>query len=104
MPLGPAILGRDGAVLDPTELVQPLRKSGDPVGLQPAISTIKTIAVSWSSPVPAAVNGIIHVPAHNTPIKPGRREALLIAIDGDARQNQRGNGTLRRFYSSQTCS
>ena len=24
--------------------------------------------------------GIVHVPAHNTPIKPGRREALLIAI------------------------
>ena len=30
--------------------------------------------------MPAAVKGIIHVPAHNTPIKPGRREALLIAI------------------------
>jgi site-specific DNA recombinase len=30
--------------------------------------------------VPAAVRGMIHVPAHNTPIKPGRREALLIAI------------------------
>jgi site-specific DNA recombinase len=39
-----------------------------------------TIAVPWTSPVPAAVKGIIHVPAHNTPIKPGRREALLIAI------------------------
>jgi DNA invertase Pin-like site-specific DNA recombinase len=46
----------------------------------PAISTIKTIAVPWTGPVPAAVKGIIHVPAHNTPIKPGRREALLIAI------------------------
>jgi hypothetical protein len=30
--------------------------------------------------MPAAVRGIVHVPAHNTPIKPGRREALLIAI------------------------
>jgi len=30
--------------------------------------------------VPATVKGILHVPAHNTPIKPGRREALLIAI------------------------
>src|SRR5207247_110611 len=47
---------------------------------QPAMTTIKTIAIPWSSPVPAAVKGIIHVPAHNTPIKPGRREALLIAI------------------------
>jgi site-specific DNA recombinase len=36
-------------------------------------------------PVPAAVRGIIHVPAHNTPIKPDRREALLIAI-GKARK------------------
>jgi site-specific DNA recombinase len=47
---------------------------------RPAMTTIKTIAVSWTSPVPAAVKGIIHVPAHNTPVKPGRREALLIAI------------------------
>src|SRR5205807_2432872 len=47
---------------------------------QPAMTTIKTIAIPWSSPVPAAVKGIIHVPAHNTPIKPGRRETLLIAI------------------------
>ena len=44
------------------------------------MTTIKTIAVSWTSPVPAAVKGIIHVPAHNTPIKASRREALLIAI------------------------
>jgi site-specific DNA recombinase len=43
-------------------------------------ANITTIAVPWTSPVPAAVKGIIHVPAHNTPIKPGRREALLIAI------------------------
>src|SRR5262249_27972551 len=34
----------------------------------------------WTSPVPAAVKGIIHVPAHNTPIRASRREALLIAI------------------------
>jgi site-specific DNA recombinase len=43
-----------------------------------AIASVTTIP--WSSPVPAAVKGIIHVPAHNTPIKAGRREALLIAI------------------------
>jgi DNA invertase Pin-like site-specific DNA recombinase len=45
-----------------------------------AITAIKTIAVPWTSPVAAAVKGIIHVPAHNTPIQPGQREALLIAI------------------------
>jgi site-specific DNA recombinase len=44
------------------------------------IAGVNTIAVPWRSPVPAAVRGIVHVPAHNTPIKPGRREALMIAI------------------------
>jgi hypothetical protein len=39
-----------------------------------------TVAIHWSSPLPASIKGIIHVPAHNTPIKPDRREALLIAI------------------------
>jgi site-specific DNA recombinase len=41
---------------------------------------VNTIAVPWRRPVPATVRGIVHVPAHNTPIQPGRREALLIAI------------------------
>jgi site-specific DNA recombinase len=44
------------------------------------IAGVTTIAVPWRSPAPAAIRGIVHVPAHNTPIKPGRREALLIAI------------------------
>src|SRR5262249_24214428 len=44
------------------------------------IASITTMAVPWTSPVPAAVKGIIRVPAHNTPIKASRREALLIAI------------------------
>ena len=35
---------------------------------------------SVNRPHPTAVNGIIHVPAHNTPMKPSRRDALLIAI------------------------
>ena len=38
------------------------------------------MAVPWTSPIPATVKGIIHVPAHNTPIKATRRDALLIAI------------------------
>jgi hypothetical protein len=41
---------------------------------------VTTIAIPWSSPVPQSVKGIVHVPAHNTPIRPDRREALLIAI------------------------
>src|SRR5499433_3678177 len=43
-------------------------------------ASVTTMAVPWTSPVPAAVKGVIHVPAHNTPIKASRREALLIAI------------------------
>jgi site-specific DNA recombinase len=41
----------------------------------PPIANVTTITVPWTSPVPAAVRGIVHVPAHNTPIKPGRRDA-----------------------------
>jgi site-specific DNA recombinase len=43
-------------------------------------ASVTTMAVPWTSPVSAAVKGIIHVPAHNSPIKASRREALLIAI------------------------
>jgi site-specific DNA recombinase len=38
------------------------------------------VTIPWTSTLQAAVKGIIHVPAHNTPMKPGRRDALLIAI------------------------
>ena len=64
------------------ELVEPTQ-AHDPVNdgsSGPPIASVTTITVPWTSPVPAAVKGIIHVPAHNTPIKASRREALLIAI------------------------
>jgi site-specific DNA recombinase len=41
---------------------------------------VTTITLPWTGPVPAAVKGVIHVPAHNTPITPSRRETLLMAI------------------------
>ena len=41
---------------------------------------VATIAIPWTGPMPATVKGIVHVPAHNTPIKPARRETLLTAI------------------------
>ena len=41
---------------------------------------VATITIPWSGPLPAAVKGIVHVPAHNTPITPARRETLLTAI------------------------
>jgi len=68
--------------LRPRELFEPMH-AHDPVNdgsSGPPIANVTTITVPWSSPVPAAVKGIIHVPAYNTPIKAGRREALLIAI------------------------
>jgi site-specific DNA recombinase len=38
------------------------------------------ITIPWTSTLQAAAKGIIHVPAHNTPITPSRRDALLMAI------------------------
>ena len=46
----------------------------------PPNERLKLIAIPWTSPVSAATKGIIHVPAHNTPMKPSRRDALLTAI------------------------
>src|SRR4029453_10498561 len=46
----------------------------------PPIANVTTITAPSTSPVPAAVKGIVHVPAHNTPITPSRRDALLMAI------------------------
>jgi site-specific DNA recombinase len=43
-------------------------------------SRVATITIPWTPPMPAAVKGIVHVPAHNTPITPSRRETLLTAI------------------------
>ena len=56
------------------------------------------ITVPWTSPGLAAVRGIIHVPAHNTPMKPARRESLLMAI-AKARSwlDEFSNGRLSSF-------
>jgi site-specific DNA recombinase len=62
--------------IEPTQAHDPVNEGSS----GPPTANVTIITVPWSSPVPAAVNGIIHVPAHNTPIKAGRREALLIAI------------------------
>jgi site-specific DNA recombinase len=45
-----------------------------------AAPTTKTLAVPWTVPATAPARGIVHVPAHNTPMKPGSRETLLVAI------------------------
>jgi site-specific DNA recombinase len=38
------------------------------------------VTIPWTSTLQAAAKGIIHVPAHNTPMTPSRRDALLMAI------------------------
>ena len=72
--------------LTPNHLELRLRRSIEPAqahdpannSAQRPIASVTTIP--WSSPVPAAVKGIIRVPAHNTPMAPSRRDALLTAI------------------------
>jgi len=44
------------------------------------IASVTTITVPWTSRVPGAVKGIVHVPAHNTPMTPSRRDTLLTTI------------------------
>src|SRR5207244_3995036 len=63
------------------ELVEPAQ-AHDPADTSTGrlTASVTTMTVPWTSPVPAAVKGIIHVPAHNTPIKASRCEALLIAV------------------------
>jgi site-specific DNA recombinase len=38
------------------------------------------VTIPWTVPAAAPVKGIVHVPVHNTPMKPGSRETLLIAL------------------------
>jgi site-specific DNA recombinase len=75
--------------LMPHHLELRLRQSLDPAQAEtrdhknpsaPRLTGGTTITVAWASSMPAAVKGIIHVPAHNTPMKPSRRERLLMAI------------------------
>jgi hypothetical protein len=39
-----------------------------------------TIAIPWTVSTATLVKGLAYVPAHNTPMKPGSREVLLMAI------------------------
>jgi site-specific DNA recombinase len=65
------------------ETAQADNPANDPAHNDPSASAtdnVTMITVSWTRPGLAAVKGIIHVPAHNTPMKPARRESLLMAI------------------------
>jgi site-specific DNA recombinase len=57
----------------------PAASQDDPVFAASYTSPV-TIAIPWTVPAAFTVKGIVHVPAHNTPMKPGRRELLLTAI------------------------
>jgi len=66
--------------LTPTQLELRLRQSVKPDQATSRMADGTTITIPWTSPLPAAVKGILHVPAHNTPITPSRRDILLTAI------------------------
>jgi DNA invertase Pin-like site-specific DNA recombinase len=71
--------------LKPNHIELRLRQSGEAAQADndssaAHIANVATMTIPWTSSVPAAVKGIIHVPAHNTPIRPSRRDTLLIAI------------------------
>src|SRR5258707_141442 len=55
------------------QIIEPAR-AHDPANTSAGRPTASatTMAVPWTSPVSATVKGIIHVPAHNTPIKASR--------------------------------
>jgi site-specific DNA recombinase len=49
-------------------------------GAMIAAAASETLTIPWVVAAGAPVKGIVHVPAHNTPMKPGSRETLLVAI------------------------
>jgi site-specific DNA recombinase len=57
----------------------PTAGQGDPLFAAGNVGPI-TIAIPWIAPAATPAKGIVHVPSHNTPMKPGRREVLLTAI------------------------
>jgi site-specific DNA recombinase len=63
-------------LIEPTQAHDPANDGSS----RPPIANVSTITVPGVAQSRPPFKGIIHVPAHNTPIKAGRREALLIAI------------------------
>jgi hypothetical protein len=60
-----------------------------------------TVTIPWTAPAAAPVKGIVHVPAHNTPMKPGSRETLLMAVARPA-NGSRASSVARRSPRSPT--
>jgi hypothetical protein len=66
-------------MLAPQHIHVQLRQDGEaPVAIDADAGTVPaqpnagltSITIAWTRPNPTTVNGIIHVPAHNTPMKP----------------------------------
>jgi DNA invertase Pin-like site-specific DNA recombinase len=62
------------------ELVQTEADAGASRPGSEQLDGLVIVTIPWTSTVQAGVKGIIHVPAHNTPMAPSRRDALLMAI------------------------
>ena len=68
------IAAQDAPELDPCNATE------NEVGSERPIAGVGTIAIPWTGPAPPAVKGVLHLPAHNTLTKPGRRDVILVAI------------------------
>jgi site-specific DNA recombinase len=66
--------------LSANEVIMHLRQDGAGSGPKCADTTSVAIAIPWTAPAPSTAKGIVYVPAHNTPMKPGSREVLLVAL------------------------
>ena len=66
--------------LSANEVIIHLRQDGAGSGPKRADTTSAAIAIPWTAPAPSPAKGIVYAPAHNTPMKPGSREVLLVAI------------------------
>jgi site-specific DNA recombinase len=58
----------------------PIQTDADENASCPVSEQPRNVTIPWTRTVQAGAKGIIHVPAHNTPMTPSRRDALLMAI------------------------
>src|SRR5919201_441593 len=58
----------------------PIQTDADEDASCPVSEQPRSVTIPWTRTVQAGAKGIIRVPAHNTPVTPSRRGALLMAI------------------------
>jgi site-specific DNA recombinase len=62
---------------------EPVHINADKNAIRPVSEQLHgtvNLTIPWTSTMQTGVKGIIHVPAHNTPITPSRRDVLLMTI------------------------